>query len=152
IAASAVVVLSSAVLAQAPQYPKARKGDQVDTYHGVQVADPYRWLEDDNSAETAKWVAAENAITFPYLQKIPFRAHFQDRVVKLNNYARYSAPSHKGPYYFFTKNDGLQNQSVLYIRKGAAGAPTVLLDPNKWSESGTTRLGAFAPSKDAKYA
>jgi prolyl oligopeptidase len=145
-------VAGGSVIAQQLSYPKARKGDQVDTYHGVKVADPYRWLEDDNSPETAAWVAAENAVTFPYLQKIPFRRHFQTRVVSLNNYPRYGAPTHKGPYYFFTKNEGLQNQSVLYIRKGLDGTPTVLLDPNKWSEQGTTRLGAFAPSKDAKYA
>src|SRR4051812_18154274 len=140
-----------AVLAQTLQYPVARKVDQVDTYHGVAVPDPYRWLEDDNSPETAAWVEAENKITFPYLERIPYRKHFQNRVEELNNYAKYSAPSHKGPYVFFSKNEGLQNQSVLFIQKGFNGTPEVLIDPNKWAD-GTDRLVAFVPSRDAKYA
>ena len=140
-----------AVLAQTLQYPVARKVDQVDTYYGVTVPDPYRWLEDDNSPETAAWVEAENKITFPYLERIPYRKHFQNRVEELNNYAKYSAPSHKGPYVFFSKNEGLQNQSVLFIQKGFNGTPEVLIDPNKWAD-GTDRLVAFVPSRDAKYA
>jgi prolyl oligopeptidase len=140
-----------AVLAQTLQYPVARKVDQVDTYHGVAVPDPYRWLEDDNSPETAAWVEAENKITFPYLERIPYRKHFQNRVEELNNYAKYSAPSHKGPYVFFSKNEGLQNQSVLFIQKGFNGTPEVLIDPNTWAD-GTDRLVAFVPSRDAKYA
>ncbi len=135
-----------------PTYPMTRKSDHVDTYHGTNVPDPYRWLEDDTSAETAAWVAAQNSVTFPYLEKIPFRKALVDRVIKLNDYEKYSAPSQKGPYFFFSKNSGLQNQSVLYIQKGFDGAPEVLIDPNAWSTDGTTRLSAFAPSKDAKYA
>ena len=146
-----VFVVTVAVCAQTLHYPAARKGDQVDTYHGVRVADPYRWMEDDNSPETAAWVEAENKITFPYLERIPYRKQFQDRVEHLNDYAKYSAPSHKGPYVFFSKNDGLQNQSVLYIQEGFAGTPQVLIDPNKW-EDGTVRLLGFTPSRDAKYA
>ncbi|HEX7779874.1 MAG TPA: prolyl oligopeptidase family serine peptidase, partial [Vicinamibacterales bacterium] len=118
----------------------------------MKVADPYRWLEDDNSPETAAWVEAQNTLTFGYLDRIPFRKSLTDRVIALNNYERISAPFRKGPYVFFSKNDGLQNQSVLYVQKGMTGAPEVLLDPNTWSEHGTTRLGAFAPSKDARFA
>ena len=145
-------VLSAQTPTSSLTYPMTRKSDHVDTYHGTKVPDPYRWLEDDTSAETAAWVTAQNNVTFPYLEKIPFRAALTDRVIKLNDYEKYSAPSQKGPYFFFSKNSGLQNQSVLYIQKGADGTPEVLIDPNTWSTDGTTRLSAFAPSKDAKYA
>jgi prolyl oligopeptidase len=138
--------------AQKLEYPKPKKGSQVDDYFGTKVADPYRWLEDESSAETAKWVEQENAVTFAYLDKIPFRPQVKQRIEKLYNYPKYSAPSRKGEYFFFSKNDGLQNQSVLYVQKGLAGTPTVLLDPNKFSADGTSRLGAFALSKDGRYA
>jgi prolyl oligopeptidase len=134
------------------QYPDTRTVDHVDTYHGTKVPDPYRWLEDDTSADTAKWVEAQNKVTFAYLEKIPFRAQLTERLKRLYDYARYSAPSRKGDYFFFRKNDGLQNQSVLYIQKGIDGKPEVLLDPNTWSPDGTVLLNAFAPSKDAKLA
>jgi prolyl oligopeptidase len=140
------------VAAQQLQYPTARKGDQVDVYHGTRVPDPYRWLEDDNSSETAAWVEAENKITFPYLERIPYRQQLQARVKQLNDYEKYSSPSRKGSYVFFRKNAGLQNQSVLYIQKGYAGTPEVLIDPNAWSEDGTVRLSTFRPSRDARYA
>jgi prolyl oligopeptidase len=146
------VIASTLLAAQQLQYPAARKVDQVDVYHGTRVADPYRWLEDDNAPETAAWVAAENKITFPYLEAIPFRQRLQARVKELNNYPKYSSPSHKGPYYFFSKNDGLQDQSVLYIQKGLDGPPEVLIDPNTWSTDHTSRLATFVPSADAKYA
>ena len=133
-------------------YPKTRKVDHVDTYHGVQVADPYRWLEDDRSAETAEWVKAQNAVTFGYLEKIPYRGKVLDRLMQLYNYPKYSAPTRRGEHYFFTKNDGLQNQSVYYVQKGLAGTPEVLIDPNTLSPDGTTRLAQFALSKDGKYA
>jgi prolyl oligopeptidase len=154
---SAVVatLITAAGIAQqsgAPAYPETRKVDHVDTYHGTKVPDPYRWLEDDTSAETAAWVEAQNKVTFPYLEKIPFRKQLLDRVLKLNDYEKYSAPAQKGPYFFFSKNSGLQNQSVLFMQKGFAGAPEVLIDPNSWSEDGTVRLATFAPSKDATYA
>jgi prolyl oligopeptidase len=134
------------------QYPDSKKVDHVDTYHGTKVPDPYRWLEDDTSADTAAWVEAENKVTFPYLEKIPFRKQLTDRVLQLNNYERYSAPSRKGAYFFYRKNAGLQNQSVLYMQTGVNGAPEVLIDPNTWSPDGTVSLATFAPSKDAKYA
>ena len=149
---SAALVASTALVAQQLNYPATRKVDHVDTYHGVSVPDPYRWLEDDNSADTAAWVEAENKVTFGYLDRIPFRDALRKRVIALNDYEKYSAPSRKGPYTFFSRNSGLQNQSVLYIQKGLEGTPEVLIDPNTLSEDGTARLGAFAASKDAKYA
>ncbi len=124
----------------------------MDDYHGTQVADPYRWLEDETSPETTAWIEAQNAVTFPYLERIPYRAALQARVMELNDYERFSAPSRKGPYFFFSKNEGLQNQSVVHIQRGLDGAPEVLLDPNSWSTDGTVQLAAFEPSKDAKYA
>jgi prolyl oligopeptidase len=148
----AAVVASATLAAQQLNYPATRKIDHSDTYHGVQVADPYRWLEDDTSAETAAWVEAQNKVTFGYLEKIPFRGALLARVKALNDYEKYSAPSRKGPYTFFSRNSGLQNQSVLYVQKGLEGTPEVLIDPNTWSEDGTIRLAGFAPSRDAKYA
>jgi prolyl oligopeptidase len=147
-----VTVAAASLVAQPFQYPTAKKVDQVDVYHDVRVPDPYRWLEDDNSPETAAWVEAENKITFPYLERIPYRQQLQARVKELNNYAKYTSPSRKGPYVFFRKNDGLQNQSVLYIQKGFDGPPEVLIDPNSWSEKGTDALSVFRPSKDARHA
>jgi prolyl oligopeptidase len=144
--------LSLALSAQTLNYPASRKADHVDVYHGVKVPDPYRWLEDDNSAETAAWVEAQNKVTFPYLERIPFRQQLAARVKELNNYERYTSPSHRGPYHFFYKNDGLQNQNVLYIQKGLTGTPEVLIDPNTWSKEGTTRLTTFVVSKDARHA
>ncbi len=133
-------------------YPATMKIEHTDDYHGTKVADPYRWLEDETSAETAAWVEAQNAVTFPYLERIPYRNALRARVMKLNDYERYGAPSRKGPYFFFSKNEGLQNQSVVHIQRGLDGAPEVLLDPNTWSTDGTVQLAAFEPSKDAKYA
>jgi len=132
------------------QYPTTKTVDHVDTYHGTAIADPYRWLEDDTSAETAAWVEAQNKVTFAYLDKIPYRAQLTRRLNALYNYAKYSSPSRKGENYFFSKNDGLQNQSVLYIQKGLTGTPEVLIDPNTWSEDGTFRLMGYAASKDGK--
>ncbi|HEX9137431.1 MAG TPA: S9 family peptidase, partial [Nitrospirota bacterium] len=139
-------------IAEKLNYPATRKVEQVDTYFGVKVADPYRWLEDDNSPETAQWVQAENRITFGYLERIPFRMKVKERLEKLYNYPKYTAPFRRGEYYFYFKNDGLQNQNVLYVQKGLEGKAEVFLDPNKFSEDGTARLGAFSVSKDARYA
>ena len=116
------------------------------------MPDPYRWLEDDTSQETAQWVEAQNAVTFPYLERIPFRADLRARVLELNDYEKYSAPLRKGPWYFFSRNHGLQNQSVLYMQTGLDGTPEVLIDPNTWSIDGTVSVSAFVPSKDARYA
>jgi len=148
----ALLAMSGAVAAQGLPYPVTRTVDHVDIYHGTKIADPYRWLEDDTSADTAAWVEAQNKVTFAYLDKIPYRAALTKRLNALYDYAKFSSPSRKGDYYFFSKNDGLQNQSVLYIQKGLNGAPEVLIDPNTWSADGTVRLAGFAPSKDAKLA
>jgi prolyl oligopeptidase len=132
-------------------YPETKRVDHVDIYFDTKVPDPYRWLEDENSPETAAWVAAQNRVTFAYLEKIPFRQKVKARLTELFNYPRYSAPFRRGDKYFFTKNDGLQNQSVHYIQKGFEGTPEVLLDPNKFSADGTSQLSAFSLSKDGKY-
>ncbi len=138
--------------AQNITYPTTKKIDHVDTYHGTQVPDPYRWLEDDRSDETAAWVKAENEVTFDYLNKIPFKQKIFDDLEKAYNYPKYSAPRKKGEYFYFYKNDGLQNQSVLYRQKGLEGTPEVVLDPNKLSADGTTRLTVFSLSKNGNYA
>ena len=133
-------------------YPVTKKVNHADTYHGETVADPYRWLEEENSPETAAWVEAQNKITFGYLEKIPYRQKLVNRLEKLFNYPKYSSPTRRGEYFFFSKNDGLQNQSVLYVQKGLNGTPEVLFDPNKLSEDGTSRLGTFSISEDGKRA
>ena len=142
----------SAAIGQKLQYPQTKKVDHVDTYFGVKVPDPYRWLEDDNSAETAQWVEAENKVAFGYLEKIPYRQQVKQRLENLYNYPKFTAPFHRGENYFFYKNDGLQNQSVLYFQKGLDGTPEVLIDPNKLSTDGTARLGAFSLTNDGKLA
>jgi prolyl oligopeptidase len=129
-------------------YPVTRKGDLVETLHGKAVPDPYRWLEDDNSAETKAWVEAQNKVTFGYLEKIPARAKLKERLTKLWNYERYGTPSKEGGRYVFSKNDGLQNQSVLYTMRSLEKAPTVLLDPNKLSADGTVALASLSLSED----
>jgi prolyl oligopeptidase len=133
-------------------YPETKKVDVVDTYFGTTVADPYRWLEDDNAPEVAAWVAAENKVTFDYLDKISYRPQLKDRLTKLLNYPKYSSPSRRGDWFIFSKNDGLQNQNVWYIQKGLDGTPDTLLDPNKFSADGTSRLGAGPSwSRTGKY-
>jgi len=132
-------------------YPVSRRGEQVDDYFGMKVTDPYRWLEDETSAETKAWVDAQNSVTFAYLDKIPYREKLKARLTQLFNYPRISAPFHRGNTYFYTKNDGLQNQSVYYISKGENGAAEVFLDPNKFSPDGTSVLSAFSLSTDGQY-
>jgi prolyl oligopeptidase len=132
-------------------YPETKKVDQVDDYFGTKVADPYRWLEDDNAEDTKAWVEAENKVTFGYLDTIPFRPKIKERLTEIYNYPRYSAPFRAGEYYLFTKNDGLQNQSVYHIQKGLDGAPEVFLDPNALSPDGTVRMNIVAVSKDDRY-
>ncbi len=132
-------------------YPETKRGDTVDDYFGTKVADPYRWLEDDSASDVAAWVEAENKVTSAYLEQIPFRSKLKERLTGLYNYARYTTPQRRGDYFFYTKNDGLQNQAIWYRQKGLDGAPEVLLDPNKLSADGTTRLGAFSLSSDGKF-
>ena len=129
-------------------YPETHKGDHVDVYFGQEVADPYRWLEDDLSKETKQWVKAENEVTFDYLSQIPYRDVIRERLQKLWNYEKYSAPFVRGEYTYFFKNDGLQNQSVLYRTKKDEDKEEVFLDPNKFSEDGTASLAGISFSKD----
>jgi prolyl oligopeptidase len=132
-------------------YPETKKAGQVDDYFGTKVADPYRWLEDDNAEDTKAWVEAQNKVTFGYLDTIPFRPKIKERLTEIYNYPRYSSPFRAGGYYIFYKNDGLQNQSVCYIQKGLDGTPEVLFDPNALSADGTVRQGIIGPSTDDTY-
>ena len=133
-------------------YPETRKDTTVvDDYFGTKVADPYRWLENDTSAETADWVKAQTEVTNDYLSHIPFRNALKDRLTEFVNYERYSMPSKKHGRYIYSKNDGLQNQSVIYMQETLDGEPTVLLDPNKLSDDGTVSLGGISFSNDGKY-
>ncbi len=133
------------------QYPKTAKVDVVDDYFGTKVADPYRWLEEDTSAAVAAWVREQNALTFNYLDGIPFRPRLKKQLQQLYNYPKYSAPYQKKGYVVYSKNDGLQDQSVIYIQKGFQGAPEVLLDPNAFSKDGRAKLGGLSYSNDMKY-
>jgi prolyl oligopeptidase len=129
-------------------YPEAKKIDHVDTLSGVAVADPYRWLENDTSKETAEWVSAENDVTFGYLKNIPFRDAIRKRLDEVQNYERLTAPVKRGEYIYYSKNSGLQNQNVVYRKKGENGAEEVFLDPNTFSADGTTALGGSSYTKD----
>ncbi len=131
-------------------YPDTRQMPQVDDYHGVEVADPYRWLEDDNSTETKAWVEAQNKVTFGYLEQIPERAAIKARLTQLWNYERYGVPFKQGGRYFYAKNDGLQNQSVLYTMTSLEAEPQVLLDPNQLSADGTVALSGYTITDDGK--
>jgi prolyl oligopeptidase len=157
IVAATLAIVVSAAACSSPEppkmtYPTTKKIDHVDTYHGTSVPDPYRWLEDDTSAETAAWVEAQNTVTFAHLTTIPFRATLTDRLEQLFNYPKFGQPERRGDWYVFSKNDGLQNQSVIYRQQGLDGAPELLLDPNTLSPDGTTRLGIFELSKDGSRA
>ncbi len=153
------VVLSSVLLTpawEAPatphrgpdRYPETPRTNVVDTYHNVQVKDPYRWLEDDNSAATKAWVEAQNAITLPYLRSLPGRDQIYRRLKKLWNFERYGVPFTEGGRYFYSKNDGLQNQSVIYTADTLDGKPRVLIDPNTLSADGTVALTGLEVSRD----
>jgi len=133
------------------EYPETRKDSVTDTYFGEVVADPYRWLEDDRSAETEAWVKAQNLVTYGYLEQIPFRGALKNRLTELMDYPKYGSPSKVAGKYYFYKNDGLQNQSVLYELDSLTAEPKVLLDPNKLSDDGTVALSGLSFSKDGKY-
>ncbi|KAF0151458.1 MAG: prolyl oligopeptidase [Ignavibacteria bacterium] len=143
--------LGNQIFSQSINYPTSKKIDHIDDYHGTKIADPYRWLEDNNSSETAAWVEEQNKVTHTYLSQIPYRDKIKKRLTDLWNYERYSAPSKIGDHYVFSKNDGLQEQSVIYIQKGLNGRPEVLLDPNKLSNDGSVSLGGTFFSNDYKY-
>ncbi|HYT03711.1 MAG TPA: prolyl oligopeptidase family serine peptidase [Gemmatimonadales bacterium] len=136
--------------AQAFPYPPARKSDVVDDYHGTKVPDPYRWLEDPDAPETRAWIEAENRLTESYLSQIPQRAALRRRLTQLWNYPKYGAPFHKAGRYFFFKNDGLQNQSVLYKQASLTADPETLLDPNLLSDDGTVAVSTLAVSEDGR--
>ena len=136
--------------AQTLQYPAARKSDVVDDYHGTRVPDPYRWLEDPDSPESRAWIEAQNRLTAAYLAEIPGRATIRERLTKLWNYPKYGAPFRKAGRYFFLKNDGLQNQSVLYQQASLEATPETLLDPNILSEDGTVALSTLAVSDNGR--
>jgi prolyl oligopeptidase len=142
---------SQSVTSNPINYPETRKGNDVDEYFGVKVADPYRWLEDDMSQETAAWVNAQNKVTFDYLAQIPYRDKIRQKLEKLWNYEKYSRPFKEGKYTYFYKNDGLQNQYVVY-RTDEQGNTEVFLDPNQFSEDGTTSLAQLSFSKDGSIA
>ena len=131
-------------------YPRAKTVDQVDDYHGVKVPDPYRWLEDTDSAETHDWVEAENKLTFSYLDQIPYRGAIRDRLTKLWNYERFTVPEQQGGRYFYDHNNGLQNQNVLLVADSLNAEPRVLLDPNTLSSDGTVALSGKAITEDGK--
>ncbi len=132
-------------------YPTTKKTDQTDTYHGTEIKDEYRWLEDDNAEDTKAWVGEQNKVTQGYLDQIPFREKLRERYEELFNYPKLSSPFKAGEYYFFYKNDGLQNQSVIYYQKGLDGEPEVFIDPNSFSKEGTTAISLAGFSNDNKY-
>jgi prolyl oligopeptidase len=142
--------LALAMTAAPLRYPDARKDAVVDDYFGTAVADPYRWLEDDRSAATAAWVEAQNALSRTWLDAVPERAAIRRRLERLWDFERFGAPRKRGGRYFYERNAGLQDQAVLYVTDGPAGAPRVLLDPNALSKDGTVALREWAPSEDGK--
>ena len=132
-------------------YPDTRKGDEVDDYHGTVVEDPYRWLEADTALAVKQWVGAQNEVTQSFLDDIPYREAIKTRYADLFNYVKLGSPFKRGPYYFFFKNDGLQNQSVIYYQKGLEGEPQVFIDPNSLSDEGTAAINLLGFSPDNKY-
>jgi prolyl oligopeptidase len=138
--------------AQLLAYPETRRGDAVDEYFGINVPDPYRWLEDDMSDETAAWVQAQNRVTFHYLDQIPFREQIRQRLTDDWNYERLSAPTRYGEHYYFSRNDGLQNHSVIYRSAEPGGEAEIFLDPNTFSEDGTTSLASLSFTRDGSLA
>ena len=148
-----MLALATTSLTAAPSwnYPEAQKGNVTDDYHGTKVPDPYRWMENLDLPQTTQWVQTENALTFGFLESLPERALFRNRLTKLWNFPRYGLPFKEGGQYFFTKNDGLQNQAVLYVQTSLETAPRVLLDPNTLGSDGTIALTTTAVSPDARW-
>ena len=142
---------AAAALTIKMNYPKTKKDPHVDHYHGTPVADPYRWLENDTSRQTAAWVRAQNEVTFAYLNQIPYRGQIRERLTQIWNYPKYGVPFKRGAHYYYYKNDGLQNQSILYRQQGLSGTPQVFIDPNTFSADGTTSLTTVSFSKDHRY-
>jgi prolyl oligopeptidase len=154
IACAAILPLSNALAAPAQSaisYPVAPRGPTVDDYHGVKVVDPYRWLEELDSAATRAWVAAEGALTDRFVAALPMRKQLRRRIARLYDYERYGVPFHGSEQYFYTRNSGLQNQSVLYTARGLRGKPRVLLDPNILSKDGSLAIVGYVPSRDGQW-
>ncbi|HLV06478.1 MAG TPA: S9 family peptidase, partial [Croceibacterium sp.] len=152
-AAVYAAALSTSVQAQdmtVSEYPETRRGDVVETLFGEEIADPYRWLEDDvrNNSEVADWVERQNAVTDAYLAKLPARAWFKERIGELYDYERFSTPVKRGNRYFYQHNSGLQNQNPLYVRERLDGEPRLLIDPNAWADDGATALSDWKASPD----
>src|SRR5580698_3998307 len=139
---------SAAAAAQALQYPKARRMEQIDEYFGVSVSDPYRWMEDVDSPELKTWIDAENALTHSFLADVPERDKIHARLMQLNDHERFSAPMTQAGRYFYRRNTGLQNHAVLYWQQGPTGKPNVLLDPNALAADSTTSLESISISDD----
>ncbi len=146
-------LLTLTMTAGSLSYPKTEKGTQTDSYHGTEVADPYRWLEDDvrESKAVETWVTAQNTVTFDYLKALPHRQAIEDRLTALWNYEKVSAPSKRGDWYYVWRNDGLQNQDVLYRQKTVTGPLEMVVDPNTWSKDGTVALSSVSFSDDGRY-
>ena len=142
--------LATVAVSQPLHYPKAKKSDVVDDFFGTKVTDPYRWLEDTDSPETIAWVNAQNILTSAFLEKLPDRARFREALTKLFNYERYTVPDWQGHRYLYRKNDGLQNQSVIYTLKKLSDAPRVLLDPNQLASDGTVAVTSTTVSEDGR--
>jgi prolyl oligopeptidase len=151
--AAVLLLLTSPLYAQdpPPQYPATPHGNQVDEYFGTRLPDPFRWLEEDTAKAVAEWVTRQNNVTFSYLERIPFRARLKARLEEIYNYPKYSAPMKRLGLTVFLRNDGLQNQSVLYIQRGRDGTPEVLIDPNALSADGTARLAGYSFSRDMRF-
>lgn len=149
-AVTLAATLSSVAQAQSLNYPVTRKVDQTDSYYGTIVADPYRWLEDDNSAETKAWVSAQNAVTDKFLDAMPQRQPARRIYTELYNFERFGIPFQEGGRYFWSRNDGLQQQNVIYTAKSLKDTPVVALDPNGFSKDGTVALSGLVPSRDGK--
>jgi len=148
---AAATVAATTAAAQGLKYPETRKAEQSDNYHGTAVADPYRWLEDDNSAETKAWVKAQNAVTDKFLEAMPQRMPVRKIYTELYNFERYGLPSKQGGRYFWTRNDGLQQQSVVYMAKALSAKPEVAIDPNLLSRDGTVALTGMKVSRNGRY-
>jgi prolyl oligopeptidase len=149
-----IAVVTVALLATQPArltYPPTTKGDVADDYHGTRVADPYRWMEDLESPDVARWIKAQNDVTFGYLEGLPMREHFKRRITELWNYPKTGVPVREGGRLFYTRNTGLQKQAPVYVRETLASAPKVLLDPNVLSQDGSLSLSQWKPSPDGRF-
>ena len=145
-----LVFMTACTMREKFRYPVTDKVEQTDDYFGIMVNDPFRWLEDDTSEQTAAWVKAQNDVTFGYLAQIPFRDKIKERLTNIWNYPKMSAPYKEGGRYYYSRNDGLQNQFVVFSKETLDSEEKMVLDPNTFSEDGTVALTDFSPSDDGK--